>query len=85
MKGVLLLPEGTITIACSVEWGRFFRLYDDDGDGMNTEDDFLLEGLAECTERQVIVQIKKDQCLDGAYEVIVLDRIDDDRSTVPEA
>lgn len=80
LEGYILLGEEKITIGGSIEWGRFVLIHKHVLNNVK-ESDYLLEGVCDCTEQQIVIEVRKDYCFDGQYETIVLNRIDEPEST----
>ena len=78
IRGYILLNNAEVRVHCSIEWGRFVEITRTDiWSDVVKESDYLLEGVCDCTERQIVIEVRKDYCFDGKYETIVLNRIDE--------
>ena len=81
IRGSILVNGELVEIQCTVDWGRYIIISKVDILKDNIEEsDELLEGLCKCTEQQIVINIRKDNCFEGKYDSIILNRVE----SVPE-
>ena len=72
INGVIEVNGEKCKVICSFDWGRFFlmtKAVSEVG-----KDDILLEGVADCTDEEIIISVRKDYVFGGEYSTIVLKR-----------